>query len=141
MRNRYDLNQAEWIDTSTLVGITVLPDRLPDVPSIEYSSLVNLLNCPIGARGPIFEPTYGTLLYQFLQEPIDDITATAIRINLIQAIDRWEPRIDLIHSLTKVVKDFNIPGYKIVIGYVVKLTGKTSTASFNVSKDQSNAGQ
>lgn len=139
MKSNYDLNDALWVDTSTLIGVSILPDRLPDVPSIEYCSLVNLFNCPIGARGPIFEPTYGTLLYQHLQEPIDEITAASIRINLIQAIERWEPRIDLIHNLTSVVPDYDIPGYRVRVGYIVRLTGASSSATFTLTKDDSHA--
>ncbi len=106
---------ATWIDTNTRFTQNNLPDRLPDELSISYSSLVNLFTCQIGERGKTFQPEYGSELYALLQEPIDDITSSRIRIGLIQAIGRWEPRIQLDYGQTSVVANTMIPGYEIRI--------------------------
>jgi phage baseplate assembly protein W len=92
-----------------------LPDRLPDSLAITQSSLYNLFNCPIGARGKTFQPEYGSEWLYFLQEPIDAITAAKMRISMIQAIQRWEPRIQLDYSKTSIVPNLNIPGYEVRI--------------------------
>src|SRR6478736_6895204 len=89
------LNGASWIDVNTLVTLNNLPDRLPDELSIVHASLVNLFSCSIGERGKIFQPEYGSEWREFLQEPIDEVTAAKMRIAMIQAIARWEPRLEL----------------------------------------------
>ena len=131
---RTNLSNATWIDVNTLTTKSTLPDRVPDVVSIYASSLVNLFNCPIGARGPIFEPEYGTNLYQLLQEPIDEQTSDLIMISLIQAISRWEPRITIDYGATSVTPNYRIPGYQIRITYTVNLTGHRETIDFAASK-------
>jgi phage baseplate assembly protein W len=118
---------ATWIDVNTDVTQNTLPDRLPDTLAITRCSLINLFNCPIGSRGRIFQPTYGSMWYQFLQEPIDDITAGNMRIAMIQAISKWEPRITLDYSNTSITPDLTIPGY------VVKISGTDSTSGDVVS--------
>lgn len=110
-------NGATWIDVNTDFTQNNLPDRLPDTLSITRCSLINLFNCPIGARGRTFQPTYGSMWYQFLQEPIDDITSGKMWIAMIQAIKRWEPRIILDYSKTSITPDTTIPGY------IVRITG------------------
>jgi len=117
------LNGATWIDVNTRYTVDALPDRLPDTLSISNSSLYNLFNCPIGARGKIFQPEYGSLWHHFLQEPIDDTTAAAMRIAMIQAIARWEPRIQLDYSKTYILAIPALPGYQVRITGVDTLTG------------------
>jgi len=131
---RTNLSNATWIDVNTLVTKSVLPDRVADITSIYASSLVNLFNCPIGARGPIFEPEYGCVFYELLQEPIDELTAQSIRLGLIQSIGRWESRITLDFSDTWVVPDFRIPGYKLRISYTINLTGAREMIEFEASR-------
>lgn len=131
---RTNLSNATWIDVNTFVTKSTLPDRVSDVTSIYASSLVNLFNCPIGSRGPIFEPEYGSIFYELLQEPIDQATAQAIRIGMIQAIGRWEPRITLDLSDTWVIPDYNIPGYKVRIAYTINLSGNREVMEFEASK-------
>jgi phage baseplate assembly protein W len=126
------LQNANWIDTNTLVTQNGLPDRLPDVLSINYCSLINLLFCPIGARSRTFNPTYGCVLFQLLQEPIDDGTAALIQMGFIQAIQRWEPRISIDFNNTTVTPDFSIPGYQIQLAYTINLTGVSVTQTFVV---------
>lgn len=83
-----------WLDVNSNLGMSIKPDLLPNVRAL-VNSLFNLFQCPIGARGPIFEPEYGSVLYWMLQEPLDMISATKIKIGVIQAIQRWEPRISV----------------------------------------------
>ncbi len=107
------LQGATWIDVNTGFTVNNLPDRIPDELSITYSSLVNLFSCRIGERGKIFQPEYGSELYGLLQEPVDQITSDNIWIVLIQAIQRWEPRITLNYGQTSVTPNTQIPGYEI----------------------------
>lgn len=123
------LNGAIYVDANSGVTQNNLPDRIPDDLAIR-NSLYNLFNCPIGARGKIFQPEYGSEWYQFLQEPIDAITAAKMRIGMIQSIARWEPRIVLDYSKTSIVADSTLPGYYVNINGVDTITKKAVNASF-----------
>lgn len=129
---RLNLDGAVWIDVNTLITVNGLPDRLPDELAIEGCSLLNLFNCPIGARGPLFEPTFGSMLYHFLQEPPGQQTAESIQVNLIQAIRTWEPRIDLNYGGTRVLFIPTLPGYRITLNYTLRLTNDPKTVEFSV---------
>lgn len=109
------LQGASWIDVNTGVTQNNLPDRVPDQLSIIYSSLTNLFNCSIGERGKIFQPEYGSEWREFLQEPIDAITAAKMRIAMIQAVARWEPRLNLDPGKSSVTPNYQIPGYEVRI--------------------------
>lgn len=115
------LQSATWVDANSRFTTGALPDRLPDVMAIN-NSLFNLFNCPVGARGKIFQPEYGSEWYAFLQEPIDAITAMKMRISMIHAIQRWEPRLVLDFSNTSIVADPRLPGYKVTIAGIEVLT-------------------
>ena len=116
------LSGATWIDVNTRVTQDALPDRLPDSLSIVHSSLFNLFNCSIGERGKIFQPEYGSEWKMFLQEPIDLITAAKMRIAMIQAISRWEPRISLDYAKCSIIPNTLIPGYEVRVVGVDTLT-------------------
>jgi len=132
MATQYQLSLAgaTYIDVNTLVTLDSLPDRLPDQLSITNASLINLFRCPIGSRGKIFQPEYGSEWYQFLQEPINDMTAAKMRIAMIQAIARWEPRIVLDYSNTFVQADQTLPGYQVRIAAYDALTKQPINFAF-----------
>lgn len=113
---------AQWVDTNTRFTQDNLPDRVPDSISIIYSSIFNLFNCPVGGRGKIFQPEYGSEWYYFLQEPIDDQTASLMRIAMIQAIARWEPRLIISQGRSTITADNTLPGYHVVINGFDSLT-------------------
>lgn len=113
---------AQWVDVNTRFTQDNLPDRIPDTISIIYSSIYNLFNCSVGERGKIFQPEYGSEWKFFLQEPIDERTASLMRIAMIQAIRRWEPRLELNQGLTTIVAEPTLPGYRVNIVGSDKLT-------------------
>lgn len=126
-----ELNGATWVDVNSQFTLNGLPDRLPDSQAIS-NSIFNILNCPIGARGRIFQPEYGSLWYQFLQEPIDNITAVSMNMAMIQALVRWEPRIQVNTSNSFIQPDLTLPGYNVRIAYTVLLTSSAQAMSFNL---------
>lgn len=130
------LSGAVWVDVNTNFTQNALPDRLPDTLSITYASLFNLFNCTPGERGRIFQPRYGSLWYQFLQEPIDDITSGNMRIAMIQAIGRWEPRIKLDYSGTSITADTTVPGYYVRIAGFDTVTGDPINIQFTEDLSQ-----
>lgn len=118
-----------WLDVNSRLGEDLRPDLLPNVQAIN-NSLYNLLRCPIGARGPIFQPEYGTILYRLLHDPLDPITANKIRISFIQAIQRWEPRIDIDLERSAVVPDYAIAGYRVQVYYSLASSPDQGVANF-----------
>ncbi len=130
--HQLSLSGATWVDINTLFTVNALPDRVPDEQAIIYSSLFNLLNCPIGGRSRTFQPTYGSILYRILQEPVDDITTRSIQIGFIQAIAKWEPRITLDFSNTYVNPDYNLPGYRVRLAFVINLSQQRVVQDFSL---------
>jgi phage baseplate assembly protein W len=128
------LDGATWIDVNTQFGMNNLPDRLPDAQAIQLCSLFNLFNCPIGSRSRIFQPEYGSMWYQFLQEPIDQTTANKMQIAMIQAIARWEPRINLDMSNSFITPDLTLPGYNVRLAFGVGLTSARQAINFTITQ-------
>jgi phage baseplate assembly protein W len=128
-----NLDGATWIDVNSLFTINGLPDRLPDELAVQ-NSLYNIFNCPIGARARTFQPEYGALWIQFLQEPFDQTTADKMQIALIQAIARWEPRITVDFANSYVVPDSSLPGYQVRISYALNISGKKASVQFAVQQ-------
>ena len=127
-----DLNYARWVDVNPVFGENNLPICLPDAQSVMYCSLYALFNCPIGDRGGIFEPTYGCDLYWYLQEPCDDNTASSIRISIITAFTKWEPRVRLDAARTTVTTNLDLPGYDVHVEGVYSEIGTVESADLSI---------
>lgn len=128
------LDGATWIDVNPQFTVNGLPDRLPDAQAIQLCSLFCLFNCPIGARSRIFQPEYGSMWYQFLQEPLDQTTANKMQIAMIQAIARWEPRINLDVSNSYIRPDVSLPGYVVRLAFSVGLTSARQAINFTITQ-------
>lgn len=131
---KIQLRGATWIDVNTLVTQNGLPDRLPDDLAIQYGSLFNLFNCAIGQRSRIFQPTYGMLWIEFLQEPIDQITANKMQLGMLQALAKWEPRIKVDLGQSYVTPDLSLPGYQVGVSFTLGLTSQRQSMTFAVSQ-------
>ena len=94
------------------------------------AAIRNLFRCPIGARGRIFNPEFGSMLYHLLQEPYDDLTAERIEASTYMAIQTWEPRVNV--RSVNVVRDDNLPGYRITVFLEIIATGKALNSTFEV---------
>jgi phage baseplate assembly protein W len=127
------LQGATWVDTQSLFTMNTLPDLLPDALSIQYGSMYNLFNCEIGERSRTFQPQYGMMWRTFLQEPIDNITATKMQIGMLQALARWEPRITVDVANSYVTPDLSLPGYQVQVAFMLNLTSQRQAVSFAVT--------
>lgn len=126
------LKDATWIDVNPQYGINGLPDRLPDGLAIVRGSLFNLLNCAPGERSRTFQPDYGSQWKQFIHEPICDMTAMKMETFMVQAIERWEPRIKLDVSNTRIVPNFSLPGYEVRLAFFLPNVPGLQSLQFNV---------
>lgn len=125
------LTGATWIDLNTNYGLNNLPDRLPDGQALQ-NDMFNLLNCWIGGRARTFQPEYGSQWYQFIHEPIDQSTANKMRVAMIQALARWEPRITVDFTNSYITPDTSLPGYQVRIAFSINLNSSKQQLSFNL---------
>lgn len=121
-----------WLDVNSRLGRDSKPDLLPNIAAIN-NSIYNLFACPIGARGPIFQPEYGTALLNLLHEPLDILTANKVRAYTIQALQRWEPRIEIDLAKSYVRPVIELPGYEVRVAYTIIATNEFGTGTFNLS--------
>lgn len=133
--------EQEFVDLKNPFGyIDVNPDPirngrgdlLEGKDAVIIGSLRNLFMCPVGDRGRIFQPTYGTHIHSLLQEPLDDITAQRLHSALIEAVHSWEPRIQILSNLTQVVPDYSLPGYAAILAFRIVGDDTVRTATFNI---------
>jgi phage baseplate assembly protein W len=127
------ITQSVWLDVNTQMDLNGKPDLLPDVQAIN-NSLFNLFRCNVGGRGPIFQPEYGTNLMQLIHEPMDNITANKIRIFLIQAIQRWEPRIIIDMLRTNVQPNTMTNSFQVQVYYSIVGINQPGNASLTFSR-------
>lgn len=64
-----------------------------DIEVLVKHSIYQILGTHIGER--VMVPEFGSRLPELLFEPIDDITVALARTYTIEAIERWEPRVEL----------------------------------------------
>ena len=122
----------DYIDVNPDPTGNTYGDLLYGEAAVLIGSIYNLFKCPRGDRGRIFRPDYYSALYELLHEPIDGRTAAFIRMDLLDAVARWEPRIILLNEATSVVPDFNLPGYKITLSFRFVDETEVRTSSFGV---------
>ena len=126
-------SQANYIDLNSMIGSPGESQLLYDKQAIRQA-ILNIFKTTIGEAGPIFEPEFGSGIYNLLQEPFDDVTGMQIRVATIQALQRWEPRIELVFDETDVtVNDLNT-GYDVNITYRIKKTGETASTLVKLPK-------
>lgn len=125
-------NDTIYVDVNPRVGSNKYPELLYDEVAVIQGSLINLLQCPIGNRGPIFNPEYGAAHFTTLQEPLVPITAMTLRAQVIQTVERWEPRISLILDQTSVTIDYNVPGYRLNLAFTVKVSKRVGRLVYNM---------
>jgi phage baseplate assembly protein W len=122
-----------WLDVNSKLTLNGRPDLLANVRAL-MNSLFNLFQCPIGARGPIFEPEYGSILYSMLQEPLDLISANKIKAGVVQATQRWEPRIEIDIMNTFVVPEYNNNAFRVRLVFRLIATQEVAQENFLLNR-------
>lgn len=64
-----------------------------DIRALVRYSIYQILGTNLNER--FMEPEFGSRLKELLFEPIDEIFISLARVYTVQAIARWEPRVDL----------------------------------------------
>lgn len=113
-----------FVDLNMLFGVNVYPEIILDEDVIR-ASIYHILITPVGSR--LFRPDYGSRLQQLLFEPLDSVDEEDIEVFLLQAIEKWEPRILINRANIKATRIDG--GFDIGLDYVIKQTDKTSNFS------------
>ena len=86
-----------YIDANTNYLLDDNPLLVQDLSAIA-NQVYNILSTDIGER--IFEPEFGSNLKDFVFGPTDDTTAWLIEGEIVRALGRWMPRIEIIRNQT-----------------------------------------
>lgn len=92
-------------------------------------SLFCILSTPRGAR--LFNPEFGTKLYECLDEPNDFILKDSLEYNIKQDIKTWEKRIDFDVNVKQIMGSNKV---NIEVTFCIKGTEQKYTYIFPVSK-------
>lgn len=89
------------------------PNKYPyrsDLDSI-YQSIRNILGTKVGER--LFNPLFGSSLGDQLFEIMDDEAVASIYTYIVDAISRWEPRVQLVTGQCTIVPNYDDHSYEV----------------------------
>lgn len=84
-------------------------------------NILQLLGTVKGER--VMLPTFGSNLGRFIHDPVDEATAHLIRVEMIDAIREWEPRVVLKEARVRLEPE----NQRVIaeLRYLLKTTGET----------------
>ena len=91
------------------------------------ASIENILGTNQGER--VFLPEFGSAINDAVFEPISETTANIILNLIIDAIDTWEPRVEIVLSESFVAPNFDRNFYDVTIRY--RILGLSQEGTFN----------
>ena len=94
--------------------------------STVYQSITNILNTPITER--FFNPEFGSEMEEILFEPMDSITEAKIFRLVIEAIERWEPRVRMDYGKSTIIAKPDDLEYEVSL--VFQIIGLQETEDF-----------
>jgi phage baseplate assembly protein W len=125
---------STWIDVnSNYAPGNTAPELALDLVAVN-NSIENILSTPIGSRP--MQRDYGSQLYYFLMEPIDAKTEEDIRVSIIQALAKWEPRILIDKKQTSVTKLLDNSGYDVQVFYQLIVPTANGSVQFTAKSIQ-----
>lgn len=86
-------------------------------------SILTILTTKFGER--VMLPTFGSILHEYLFEPIDYITEIQIKSAILSSLQLWEDRISVTGVAVEAEEDNN--SYIIEIRYIIILTKTVGT--------------
>jgi phage baseplate assembly protein W len=94
-------------------------------------SIVNILGTRKGSR--VFRRRFGSYVNDILFDPMDSISVSRLKREIIDAIGEWEPRI--IMDSAEVLPDYPNQQYFVELNYrIPSLGNKSVTINFNLSR-------
>lgn len=89
---------------------------LDDIAHLKQS-IIDILSTPIGSR--VLNREYGSNLYKLIDEPVNQYLYQKIYAAVVEALDRWEPRIKVTKLSIISVNEGKI-NLKIEANYLIK---------------------
>jgi len=119
------------------IGIGTSPHNINDIRTdvdevAIKNSVFNLLTMRSGAK--IFSPQINTALDQHLFEVISDIAANQIGQTMVDVLERWEPRINVLQ--VNVTPDIDQQTYSIQLLYSLKARSTVSALTLSINNGQ-----
>ena len=106
-------------------------DVKTDVELIK-GNIIQILGTRRGQR--VMLPEFGSRILEFIHEPLDKITCALLRFELIQAIQRWEPRVILDKKRTSIISypsEFKVQAN---LFYYMKVYRQTQSLILKISR-------
>lgn len=101
-------------------------DELDDTQSV-MNGIRNIFRWKKGQR--IILPEFGNSLDNFLYEPITDLTAQNIYMEIKNMIDKWEPRANI--KNINVIPDYDNNQYNVSVEIVIPTISANNSYTFN----------
>ena len=130
LESRSNMAEITYSTPNPNYGVTDYQLILLDEQAVE-SEIENCLGISVGEHW--FEPTFGADLRRYLMEPIDEITAADIWMEVLDRIAIWMPHIQMQRG-TGVQPDPDNTAFLIVINYVINKTGVSGQFSRVISR-------
>jgi phage baseplate assembly protein W len=77
----------------------------------------NILECPVGSF--MFNRAFGSRIKSILFEPMNDLTAYRLKISIVEAIEKWEPRVQVVLQTSSVIPYYDIHLYVAQVVYII----------------------
>lgn len=104
-------------DLNRNFGSSGAADLLFDKDAISQA-FYNIFYTAPGEASPIFEPDFGSMLRHLIHEPMDNVTVYKLQAATFQAIQRWEPRVVLDLSQSRIVPNYSLQQYDVTLLYL-----------------------
>ena len=99
-----------------------------DVEAVQ-NSISNIFTFRKGER--IIQPEFGNSLYKYLYEPINELTSKKLGTELLNVIERWEPRVEIENIFVDPYPDEN--KYQVSMKYTIpSLNEESYTADLSI---------
>lgn len=119
-----DLNP--FFDPTNSTSLVVYGDT-----ALKYS-ISHLLTSYVGGRSRTFNSEWGSDILALLAEPLDSLSAQKIKLAIVSAIDKYEPRVSVRPSGVTVTPNPYTSSYTVVITFTANATGVASTMAVNL---------
>lgn len=114
----------------------------PGAPAILYGedavrkAVQIFLTSLVGSRSRTFNVLWGCDAPKLLQEPFGEVTANALRATVIASLARFEPRIEVLAPLTKVIPRLDMTAYEVLLVYRMSGIDHVRSYSFLIQSQE-----
>ena len=103
-----------------------------DIELIE-GNIIQILGTRKGER--VMLPDFGSKILDFIFEPLDHITCALLRIEIIEAIKKWEPRVTLDKQNTIIIpypNEFKVQAH---LSYYLKIYNQNRNLILKINRE------